>query len=742
MNSVLKEKIEITDKLIEKVKNTLNLSLDFDSIGVVQTSVYQNNLAELEKEIVGIQKDDYFKDALSDNGNETKEYSSDSHLLAKNYCLLTIKLLDQIKKEKENANEFISEKNKELGEKQVEITDNNKRIDGIKEKIKAKEIEIKNEEQELSKNLSDASLVEEGNEKLKNLYRSLSTYQNSLDKLEDENKKIENKKGKIINGTHSVSSKFEKRPEVDFREVEVPSDSELYNLIEESKSKYEEVMNVVNGNVDIDKLGVAGVAAYRENIIRLQKEINESFIKNSYNRIVASNEQLTNEQLASGMYKLSIVNDLITSQGLDKLEVKKEECTQIYDNGMNEYYSFRDRIENNKKQIENYKKANSDIHFRIVDLEDDPLKASEIDDLNEIINKNNILIDKLIRENESLTREVHQILNGGRIRKKAEVKKVEPKKEESKKEEPKKEEPKKAEPEKNVVPPVKMDKITVKKNNPKLTWKTALSVAAGIGIGTAVFFAAGPLGVGIMDAAGTIGKIAIKNKQKKLMNMTEAERHRITNVRTPRNGFEKVINNFKNYLNSEEGLRDMQWLISSAMITGSALSIGSAIQSKIAASKMPTAPSEGGIIDTPVVEQTPNVNTVATNVQPTNIVQSQPVSVTQTPYDNIILGNNVGGYNVSVGHTNAANAVNGFQSKTLISKYVNSESIFNRFAVINNDGSLGQIINTNGLSLTDFCTQNGIDISQIAVDVARKDGASQAWISISELTKDIGGMSL
>ena len=61
---------------------------------------------------------------------------------------------------------------------------------------------------------------------------------------------------------------------------------------------------------------------------------------------------------------------------------------------------------------------------------------------------------------------------------------------------------------------------------------------------------------------------------------------------------------------------------------------------------------------------------------------------------------------------------------------------------MNSDGSIGQIINTNGLSLTDFCTQNGIDISQIAVDVARKDGASQAWISISELTKDIGGMSL
>ena len=52
------------------------------------------------------------------------------------------------------------------------------------------------------------------------------------------------------------------------------------------------------------------------------------------------------------------------------------------------------------------------------------------------------------------------------------------------------------------------------------------------------------------------------------------------------------------------------------------------------------------------------------------------------------------------------------------------------------------MINTNGLSIADFCNQSGIDPSQIAVDVASKNGTSQAWVSVSELVKGVGGKSL
>lgn len=737
MNDILKEKIRTIDELIKKVENTLNLSLDFDSIGIFQTNIYQNNLSELEKEIAELKKDNFFDDIIKKNVEETNEYYNNLPVIAQKYCLLTIKIPEQIKEEKEAANKFIIDKNKGLKEKEALMNENNIKINDIREKIRAKNKEIHGVELELSKNLSNATLVMELNEKLNNLTNDLTIQQKSLGKLINENKKIEIKKGKSLNGTHTVSAKFKPRSEVKFREAELPKDSELYKIIEESKAKYNEIAKIVNEKIDIDKVGLVGVATYLDNIEKLQKEMGEGFVKNYYNRIAVSKDQLTNEQLANGIYKLSIVNKKINSEGYKKLEEKKNEYKQLYNNGIKEYQSLKDKIENNKKQIENYKKINMDIRSKIANLENNLNNKDEIDKLNDTISKNNSLIDELLKENESLAREIQQLLNGGRTRNKLESN-----------------EGKKIEPEKttDIVPPEntnKPEQIKIKKNNPKLSWKTAISVAIGVGVGTAVFFAAGPLGVGIMNAAGAFGKSAIKSKQKNLLNMSETEKLKIISVKPPKNGFEKAINNFKKYLNSEEGLRDMQWLISSAIITGTVLSIGSTIQNNIA-SKMPSSPSEGGIVDTPTqsvksVQPTakPTVqSTVKPTVKPTNIVSTQPAAPAPSPYDNIVLGNNVGGYNVSVGHTNAANAVNGFQSKTLISKYVNSDSIFNRFAVINNDGSLGQIINTNGLSLTDFCAKNGIDISQIAVDVARKDGASQAWISISELTKDIGGMSL
>ena len=84
----------------------------------------------------------------------------------------------------------------------------------------------------------------------------------------------------------------------------------------------------------------------------------------------------------------------------------------------------------------------------------------------------------------------------------------------------------------------------------------------------------------------------------------------------------------------------------------------------------------------------------------------------------------------------------GLDTKPLLSQYVNKDSIFGRFASVNPDGSIGQVINTNGLSIEEFCATNGIDPSRVAVSIMDKAGTDQAWISASELVSGMGGPTL
>ena len=264
----------------------------------------------------------------------------------------------------------------------------------------------------------------------------------------------------------------------------------------------------------------------------------------------------------------------------------------------------------------------------------------------------------------------------------------------------------------------------VKGNKPKVTWKTVAATAIGIGIGAGVFFAAGPLGVGIMSLAGGIAKKFINKKRKELASMQRVGgSQEVEEIREPKTGIKGAFARFKNYLKSEEGLRDMSWMINAAIITGVGLSVGSAIHNAVNQATVPTEPIGPEPLPEPVPEP---------------IVQEPDV----LGFEDIKIGSEVDGFNVTTGHDTAGWAVNNVNPETLASQYVNGDSIFNRFAAINPDGTLGQVIDTQGLSLTEFCAQTGMDPSQIAVDVARADGASQAWISASELVSGIGGPTM
>ena len=273
----------------------------------------------------------------------------------------------------------------------------------------------------------------------------------------------------------------------------------------------------------------------------------------------------------------------------------------------------------------------------------------------------------------------------------------------------------------------KPEQPTIEENAPKKTWKTYVSLAAGIGVGAAVFFTCGTVGVSVMAIAGSITKRLLAKRRRKLELQRLKGELPIEEVEEPLPGIKGKIQKLKNYFKSEEFCRDANWFLNGAIYTGLGLNIASSIYN-LASAKF------GAGVDT-----TPTPDTVTTDVQP----KLDPTTATNPdPMSGIKIGENVGDYNVSVGHDTASWATSGSHTENLISEYVNSSSVFKRFAVMNPDGTVGQMINTNGLSIADFCNQSGIDPSQIAVDVASKNGTSQAWVSVSELVKGVGGKSL
>lgn len=279
----------------------------------------------------------------------------------------------------------------------------------------------------------------------------------------------------------------------------------------------------------------------------------------------------------------------------------------------------------------------------------------------------------------------------------------------------------------------------VKSNKPKITWKTILHVAAGIGIGAAVFFTAGPLGVGVMSLAGGLANKFLKQRRNEIARLNSLGiSTKINTVVEPRPGIKGLVDRVKNKFRTEEGLRDMSWMINSAIITGTSLTVASTVNNLIQARNAAV----------PSVESTPQTNTPS--VEPKVTPEPTPLKATPEPvveqsisqYDGIRIGEGVGDYNVSVGHISSDRAVMGLDTKPLLSQYVNKDSIFGRFASVNPDGSIGQVINTNGLSIEEFCATNGIDPSRVAVSVMDKAGTDQAWISASELVSGMGGPTL
>lgn len=285
-----------------------------------------------------------------------------------------------------------------------------------------------------------------------------------------------------------------------------------------------------------------------------------------------------------------------------------------------------------------------------------------------------------------------------------------------------------------------VDKHVVKKVQKIVRDVTPDKIAAlviGGAIGISVSLAFGHVGVMVMDLGIVLAKSKIKNQIianqeleiKRLKGEIEAE-----NIEQPTNALLAKIKNSKvgQYFQSEEGLKALSWGLNAALIAGTATEIGKTIYSARVAPKTTNS-----------VTSTPKAEAAAPEPQvTTQPATPTPEAVTQAPtpaapnYEGIKLGNQVGNYNVSHGYDTASYAVNNINRESLISNIVTKDSVFKRFAILNQDGTVAQIINTPGTSLADLASQYGAE--NIAVDVANSSGVSQAWTTAADLISTVG----
>lgn len=116
------------------------------------------------------------------------------------------------------------------------------------------------------------------------------------------------------------------------------------------------------------------------------------------------------------------------------------------------------------------------------------------------------------------------------------------------------------------------------------------------------------------------------------------------------------------------------------------------------------------------------------------LVYAENIKKTSSNTLDVVLGNNFENYNVSVGYDSAYQAVNNTGAERIKTQYVNEASTFNAFAVVDSNGKVQEIERADGTSLNQFMQENGYELNDIAVDIA-KNGQSQVWVSASDLIK-------
>lgn len=108
----------------------------------------------------------------------------------------------------------------------------------------------------------------------------------------------------------------------------------------------------------------------------------------------------------------------------------------------------------------------------------------------------------------------------------------------------------------------------------------------------------------------------------------------------------------------------------------------------------------------------------------------QDYVTTANQISNLSIGDSIAGHSVTVGYSNAGNAVNGVNQLNLNTNYVNDESSIRGFAIVGENGSIIDKTYDAGMSIEEFAAANNVSVDRVAVDVG-KNGVGQAWVPAS-----------
>ena len=735
-------------ELSETVINEGNIDLEDNSFGEssVLTSEYDEILKRLENrnineiglgELNSIRADLIAAHNLSQDLQNRNRMNPEIDLNElRNSLIKAEEIWNSVRNQVASIDRAIEAKNNLLQNYNSEINETNERIRVQEGLITSTQNQISRLE-EVMKNTTDEFVLKSYQETLDALNKSLQNEQNILSELRniinDTNRKVEiiNNGGKLDVDNEEVVSNDP--------EVNTNLDSELYakDQMNVLKNKYNEIVSRLAGR-NIDELGVDELEQIYKEFEQLHKDnlkfindvrFNSQVDTSLYNELLNESNKLYDDIRTSMIEPYEKLNE---KRALNNELIVHERKTKSIVQTLN------DLIKEKNKTLESLKNSLSN--------EKDPsvrkVYEETIKSIEKEIEAYNKQLEKYKEDLENVDNKTTKIKSGGRGnssgRKKKESKPSKDSEEMILPDEISRRKP-------NGLAPNIMNVPKVKYNKPELTWKTALALAAGVGIGATVFFTTGPTGVAIMSIINGITNKFVSSARAKAaanrMNILGGEIE-VEEIEEPKKGLKASIDKFKKYIKSEEGLRDISWMLTAAIITGNALSIGSVVRNKIIASQ-----SAKPIVNP---EQTPINTTESTTEIPTGHIEPTPevtnTVVAQTPqpssvptdsvYSGIKLGDNVGNYNVSIGHRQASKAFGGWDPLKLNQNLVNSDSVFSEFAIVDDSGKLIQRISTPGLSLDEVCAQYGVNYSNVVLDVA-KNGTPQAWISVEELVNGV-----
>lgn len=121
-----------------------------------------------------------------------------------------------------------------------------------------------------------------------------------------------------------------------------------------------------------------------------------------------------------------------------------------------------------------------------------------------------------------------------------------------------------------------IEEVEVTDNKPSLTWKTVVSVAAGLGIGAGVVFLTGPAGAIAIGVAGLVANLLIKDKLKIPVQQRLDGLKNVEMIEDPKNLKEKLHNKIakaKIKLNSDEVLKNIRCGVNAAIVSGAIASV-------------------------------------------------------------------------------------------------------------------------------------------------------------------------